>query len=110
MLRHGSGADDQEMIDGTMFAFQEGESFSEGRNRAAMGRGESVLQKVGLGFRSDARGEGRGRIADRNGHRPDVARGNLVDQGGDELDGRVFDTGEFFFDEFVVGRRFEKIQ
>ena len=33
-----------------------------------------------------------------------------MDQGGDELDGRVFDTGEFFFDEFVVGDRFEKIE
>ena len=110
MLWHGSGADHQEMVDGSMFAFQEGQCFSEGRNRATMGCGESVLQKVGLGFRSDTRGEGRGRIADRNGHRPDVARGDLVYQGGDELDGRVFDACEFFFDELVVCDRFEKIE
>jgi hypothetical protein len=54
VLWHGSGADHQEMVDGSMFAFQEGQSLSEGRNRAAMSRAKSVLQKVGLGFRSNA--------------------------------------------------------
>jgi hypothetical protein len=33
-----------------------------------------------------------------------------VYQGGDELDGRVFDACEFFFDELVVCDRFEKIE
>ena len=110
VIWHGSGTDHQEMVDGSMFAFQEGQSLSKGRNRATKGRSKSVLQKVGLGFRSNARGEGRGRITDRNGHRPDVARGDLVDQGGDELDGSVFDSREFFFDEFVVCNRLEKIE